>query len=90
MINNLPPFELVPFSEQFDKHLNTLDTESALAWIDLHIESGIKSRDRYQAQMIQTSADHPDFKGLVHAFWIDNNNLYRFGVLRNEIRKELE
>lgn len=90
MINNLPPFELVPFSEQFNETLNSLDTESALAWIDLHIESGIKSRDRYQAQMIQTPADHPDFKGLVHAFWIDNNNLYRFGVLRNEIRKELE
>ena len=89
MINNLPPFELVAFSEQFNETLNSLDTGEALSWLDCHIKYTIQMRDYYQAEMFKTANDDPKLPGIAHAYWVDSNNLYRLKILQDEIKKEL-
>ena len=81
-------FEIIPFSDQFYETLNSLDTGKAISWLERHIEFTIKMRDIYQEKMIACDIKSEDFKGFVHCYWVDCNNLYRLKVLLDEVRSE--
>lgn len=76
--------ECLPFSDAWLDQLDRMTREQALAWVQKHLDSSIRCRNNYEAQILAGTIT----PGLLHVWCIDNNNIIRFKRLLDNIASE--
>lgn len=77
-----------PVSAEMIDLLDSMSKEQALAHVQSVIVSTVQARDRYQTSLLGSDSKSEQFKGFLHCYVIDCNNIVKLKRLYDQIAAE--